>query len=210
MSKVYTFGYARVSTKEQSLDRQLTKFRELGIDKKRIFKDHESGKNFNRADYQKLRDTVREGDLIYFDALDRLGRDYDGIISEWKYFTRELKVDIVVLENSSLFDSRKYRPEVNAMGPVIEDVILSLLAWLADQERKKMLTRQAEGIVEARLKGVKFGRKKIEGDEKFIALHRSVIAGELSATKAWEALGWKKATWYRRVKELEDSLQTAP
>lgn len=199
---VFTFGYARVSTKEQNLDRQLDKFTALGIDSKRVYTDKQSGKNFERAAYQKLRAQVREGDLIYFDSLDRLGRDYDGIISEWKYLTREVKADIVVLDNESLFDSRKSRDEKNPMGKVIEDIILSLLAYLAEQERNKLLQRQKEGIAVALAKGVKFGAKKIETDDRFLALYKAVRAGDLPATEAWKTLGLTKATWYRRVNEL--------
>lgn len=205
---VYTFGYARVSTKDQHLDRQLIKFRELGIHKDRTFTDEQSGKSFDRKGYQKLRAQVREGDLIYFDALDRLGRDYDGIIAEWKYLTREVKCDIVVLENESLFDSRKYRVEVNAMGPVIEDIILALLAWLAAAERMKNQQRSEEGRAAARLRGVRFGAPKIEADEKFAAFYKLVKAGEMTATDAWTALGWKKATWYRRVGEQPKESET--
>lgn len=199
----YTFGYARVSTKEQNLDRQMIKFKELGIKIENIFKDMESGKNFDREGYQKLRAKLREGDLVYFDALDRLGRNYDGIISEWKYITREVKADIVVLENESLFDSRKYKDD---MGKVIEDIILSLLAYVADQERKKLLTRQKEGIAVARSKGIKFGRQRKEPDERFSAFYRAVKSGEMQATEAWKALGMTKPTWYRRVKEHEATM----
>lgn len=99
---------------------------------------------------------VRQGDVIYLDALDRLGRDYDGIIKEWKEITRDLGADIVVLENASLFDSRKFR-ETGDIGKLMEDQFLALLAYVAEQERKKMKQRQQEGIAVAKAKGVRFG-----------------------------------------------------
>ncbi len=101
------------------------------------FVDKLSGKDFNRPRYQAMRFMIKEGDLIYMDALDRLGRDYDGIISEWKHITRELKADIVCLDNETLFDSRKFRA-MGDLGEVMEDQFLSLLAFVAEQERKKI------------------------------------------------------------------------
>lgn len=201
----YVFGYARVSTKEQNLDRQLLKFEQLGIDMERhCFTDEESGKNFDRKGYQAMKQIVRPGDLIYFDALDRLGRNFDGIIDEWKHFTRELNVDIVVLENPELFDSRKFRQQGD-IGKMIEHMFLGLLAYVADQERKKMLQRQKEGIAVALAKGVKFGREKIEIDEAFEAAYAKWKAGEQSAADTWRSLGMTKATFYRRAKELKGS-----
>lgn len=129
-------GYGRVSAKDQNPERQLVKFRELGIDDRYIFVDKLSGKDFNRPRYQAMRFMIRGGDLVYLDALDRLGRDYDGIISEWKYITRELNADIVCLDNETLFDSRKFRT-MGDFGKVMEDQFLSLLAYVAEQERKK-------------------------------------------------------------------------
>lgn len=200
----YVFGYARVSTKEQNLDRQLAKFKELGIDEDRIYVDKQSGKNFDRADYQRLRAQLREGDLVYFDALDRLGRNYDGIIEEWKYITRTKQADIIVLENAALFDSRAFRRQGD-IGKLMEDLFLNLLAYVADQERKKLLQRSAEGIAAAREKGVKFGRPRVEADERFLHYYTAWKANEITATAAWKALGLVKATFYRRVKEHEST-----
>lgn len=137
-------GYARVSAKDQNPERQLKKFRELGIEERYIFIDKQSGKDFNRPQYQGMLLIIREGDLLYLDALDRLGRDYDGIIREWKYITRELNADIVVLENETLFDSRKFRT-MGDLGKLMEDQFLSLLSYVAEQERKKIsCVRQKE------------------------------------------------------------------
>jgi len=120
-------AYTRVSSKDQSLARQLETMRNLGIEDRFIFKDIASGKNFDRTGYKAMKAVLREGDVLYIDALDRLGRDYDMIISEWKYITREIKCDIVALDNSALFDSRKFK-EMGELGKLMEDQFLSLLA----------------------------------------------------------------------------------
>jgi DNA invertase Pin-like site-specific DNA recombinase len=167
-----------------------------------IFMDKQSGKDFNRPRYQAMRLMIREGDLIYLDALDRLGRDYDGIISEWKTITRELQADIVVLENETLFDSRKFR-NMGDFGKVMEDQFLSLLSYVAEQERKKNRQRQAEGIEVARKDGVKFGRPKKEIDMSFIRVYDQWRSGAITATAAMKLLEMKSNTFYRRVKEYE-------
>lgn len=195
-------GYGRVSAKDQNPERQLVKFRELGIEDRFIFVDKQSGKDFDRPRYQAMRLMIREGDLVYIDALDRLGRDYDGIISEWKYITREIGADIVCLDNETLFDSRKFKT-MGDFGKVMEDQFLSLLAYVAEQERKKNRLRQAEGIEVARADGVTFGRPKQEIDDKFVQAYKEWKAGTLTATAAMKQIGMKKPTFYRRVKEYE-------
>ncbi len=183
-------AYGRVSAKDQNPERQLVKFRELGVDERYIFVDKQSG-------------MIREGDLVYIDALDRLGRDYDGIITEWKYITREVSADIVCLDNETLFDSRKFKT-MGDFGKVMEDQFLSLLAYVAEQERKKNRQRQAEGIEVARGEGVVFGRPKQEIDRKFVETYREWKEGQITATDAMRRIGMKKPTFYRRVKEYEE------
>lgn len=195
-------GYARVSTKEQNPERQLKKFRELGIDERYIFIDKQSGKDFNRPQYQGMLLIIREGDLLYLDALDRLGRDYDGIIREWKYITRNLNADIVVLENETLFDSRKFR-SMGDLGKLMEDQFLSLLSYVAEQERRKNKQRQAEGIEVAKNNGVRFGRRKYEINEDFIQVYEMWKSGMITATEGMKRLNLKPNTFYRRVKEYE-------
>lgn len=151
------YGYIRVSTKEQNEQRQLHKMMERGVEARRIFVDKASGRHFDRPQYQLLRKILSKGDIVYIDALDRMGRNYDEVISEWKYITRELQADIVVLENETLFDSRKFR-DMGDMGRLMEDQFLSLLSYVADQERKKIRQRQAEGIAVARSQGKHLGR----------------------------------------------------
>uniref|UniRef100_UPI0005846758 recombinase family protein n=1 Tax=Paenibacillus sonchi TaxID=373687 RepID=UPI0005846758 len=190
-------AYGRVSTKEQNVERQLLKFRELGIEERFVFVDKQSGKNFDRPRYQAMRLMIRENDLVYVDALDRLGRDYDGIIAEWKYITREVGADIVCLDNETLFDSRKFKT-MGDFGKVMEDQFLSLLTYVAEQERKKNRLRQAEGIEVARTEGVMFGRPKHEIDNRFIEVYEAWKSGEFTATEAMGRIGMKKPTFYRR------------
>ncbi|MEK3721996.1 recombinase family protein [Paenibacillus sp. FSL H8-0034] len=199
------FGYVRVSAKDQNTERQLKKMHELKIEDRYIFVDKQSGKDFDRPRYQALRLMIREGDLVYLDALDRLGRDYDGIIREWKYITRDLNADIVVLENETLFDSRKFKT-MGDLGKLMEDQFLSLLSYVAEQERKKTKQRQAEGIVVALEKGVKFGRPKHEASEGFKGVYDEWKAGGVTAVAAMKKLDMKPNTFYRRVKEHEGTI----
>jgi DNA invertase Pin-like site-specific DNA recombinase len=160
-----------VSAKDQNPERQFVKFRELEVDERYIFIDKKSGKNFDRPGYQAMRLMIREGDLLYMDALDRLRRDYDGIIAEWKYITRELNADIICLDNEALFDSRKFKT-MGDIGKLLEDQFLRMLAYVAEQERMKNYNRQAESIEVARGNGVKFGRLKRSIDDQFILVYQ--------------------------------------
>jgi DNA invertase Pin-like site-specific DNA recombinase len=196
-------GYGRVSAKDQNPERQLVKFRELGIEDRFIFIDKKSGKDFDRPRYQAMRLMIREGDLVYVDALDRLGRDYDGIIREWKHITREVGADIVCLDNETLFDSRKFKT-MGDFGKVMEDQFLSLLAYVAEQERKKNRQRQAEGIEIARTEGVTFGRPRKEVDDRFLRVYREWKNGLITATEAMRLIDMKRTTFYRRVREVEE------
>lgn len=195
-------GYVRVSTKDQNADRQIKKMQELGIEERYTFVDKQSGQDFERPKYQAMKAVIRQGDLLYLDALDRLGRDYDGIIREWKQLTREIGADIVVLENETLFDSRKFKT-MGDLGKLLEDQFLSMLSYVAEQERKKNKQRQAEGIEIALEKGVKFGRPKQEISEQFKKVHKRWRAGELTAVAAMRELEMKPNTFYRRSAELE-------
>ena len=149
-----------------------------------------------------MKQVLREGDLLYLDALDRLGRNYDGIIDEWKELTRSLGVDIVVLEQESLFDSRRFR-EMGELGKLMEDQFLSLLSYVAEQERNKIRTRQREGINIAQRKGVRFGRPRVEMTEEFQEVVKRWRKGEVTAKEAMRICKMKPSTFYRRVEELK-------
>lgn len=204
MSK--TMGYCRVSSIDQNETRQVLKMKALNIELKYIFIDKQSGKDLNRPEYQLMRRFCEEGDLIYIDSLDRLGRNYDDIITEWKYLTRIVNADIICLDNETLFDSRKFK-SMGDIGKLMEDQFLSLLSYVAEQERKKIKQRQAEGIAIAKSQGKYKGRKKIEINYKFENIYTKWKNGEITAVKAMELLELKRNTFYRRVKEYEINLK---
>lgn len=206
-----TFGYIRVSTTDQNTARQEAKMKALGIDERDIYIDHASGKDFNRPQYQNMKSRLRAGDLVYVDALDRLGRNYEAIISEWKEITRKIQADIIVLENETLFDSRKFKAmnsEDSQLGSLMEDQFLSLLSYVADQERKKILKRQKEGIAAARKAGKHLGRPAINL-ETLSKEQREILetnfekwrAKEIKGVEFMEMLGLKKNTFYKSLQQ---------
>ncbi|HDR7689662.1 TPA: recombinase family protein [Bacillus toyonensis] len=205
------YGYIRVSTKDQNEQRQLHKMMERDVEARRIFVDKASGRHFDRPQYQLLRKVLSTGDIVYIDALDRMGRNYDEVISEWKYITRELQADIIVLENESLFDSRKFR-DMGDMGRLMEDQFLSLLSYVADQERKKIHQRQAEGISVAKSQGKHLGRPQLNlstlsQKQLFIIeeTHSKWKSGEITAVMFMDMLELKKNTFYKIMKEYEEA-----
>lgn len=151
------YGYARVSSKDQNLSRQLIELQKFGVEKQNIYEDKESGKNFNRTNYQKLRKKLKTGDLLVIKSIDRLGRNYEMIISEWTYITKKIKCDIVVLD-MSLLDTRI---ENNLIGRFVSDIVLQILSFVSENERNNIKQRQAEGIILAKQRGVKFGRPNL-------------------------------------------------
>lgn len=195
-------GYIRVSSKDQNEGKMLLKMRELGIDDQFIFVDKQSGNNFDRPQYQAMKQVINENDIVYIDALDRLGRGYDGIIHAWKHITKELNADIVILENETLFDSRNFKTR-NNVGKLMEDQFFSLLSYVAEQERKKIRQRQQEGIALAKAEGRAYGRRKVQIDDNFVAAYKQWKAGEITAVRAMTLSGMKKVTFYTRVKEYE-------
>ncbi|PFZ68141.1 recombinase [Bacillus toyonensis] len=206
------YGYIRVSTKDQNEQRQLHKMMERGVEARRIFVDKASGRHFDRPQYQLLRKILSTSDIVYIDALDRMGRNYDEVISEWKYITRELQADIVVLENETLFDSRKFR-EMGDMGRLMEDQFLSLLSYVADQERKKIHQRQAEGIAIAKSKGKHLGRPPLNLstlDQKQLYIIEGTFPKwknrEITSVQFMGLLELKKNTFYKILKEYEKHL----
>lgn len=200
------FAYVRVSTKDQNESRQVEKMRGLGIADSDMYIDKASGKNFDRPEYQALKRSLREGDLVYIDSLDRLGRDYDGIITEWKDITRNIKADVVILDNETLFDSRKFR-FMGDMGKLMEDQFLSLLSYVAETERKKIRTRQAEGIAAAKAQGKHVGRPKTnEIDDTFIKYYKQFKSRKITSARAIEKIGISRAGFFRLAKQYEESV----
>ncbi len=202
-------AYVRVSFKDQNEGRQVLKMKDLGVEERFIFIDKASGRNFDRPNYKVLKNFIREGDLIYFDSLDRLGRNYDGIIEEWKDITRNLKADIVVLDNEELFDSRKFR-NMGDLGKMLEDQFLSLLAYAAEQERKKIKQRQAEGIALAKSQGKALGRPQknysnLTNEKKFFIEknYNRWRAGDIKRIEFMNLLELQNITFYKVIREYE-------
>ena len=152
------YGYARVSTRDQNEQRQIIALEQYGVEKRNIFIDKQSGKDFNRSSYKKLIRTIKGGDAIIIKSIDRLGRNYDEILDEWRKITKVKKCDIVVID-MPLLDTRRSK---DLTGTLISDIVLQLLSYVAETERSFIRQRQAEGIAAAKEQGVKFGRKPIE------------------------------------------------
>lgn len=153
-------GYIRVSSKDQNEARQMEKMQVLGVPERYLFVEKQSGKDFDRPVYQSMCRMLRPGDLLYIDSVDRLGRNYEAVKDEWRRLTRDLGVDVVALDMPDLFDSRKFKAQGD-VGKLLEDQMLSLLAWVADQERQKIRARQKEGIAIAKREGKYKGRQPV-------------------------------------------------
>lgn len=197
--KIKKFGYIRISSKDQNEARQIESMKKAGIDDRDIFIDRQSGKDFERPQYQILKMMLREGDILYLHSLDRFGRNKEAILNEWNDITKEKGAHIVVLD-MPLLDTTKYQ---DSLGTFISDLVLQILSWLAEEERNKIRTRQREGIDIALDQGRPYGRPKIEIDDAFLEVYTSWRNYEITGTQAYKALGMSKSTFYKRVREYE-------
>ena len=193
-------GYARVSAKDQNELRQLIALREFGIKERNIYIDKQSGKDFNRPNYKRLLKRLRTGDTICILSIDRLGRNYDEIIEQWRVITKEKQADIVVLV-FPLLDTRARQNSGDLTGRFVADLVLQILAYAAQREREMIHQRQAEGIAAAKARGVRFGHEKIAMPPEFAALKAMWLRGEITCWAAGERLGISYQTFYRRAKE---------
>ena len=192
-----TYGLARVSSKDQNLERQIKALIENGCDERFIFIEKQSGKDFNREQYLVLKNALRENDLLVIKSIDRLGRNYNMIINEWRDITLNIKADIKVID-MPLLDTTKHK---DLLGNFISDLILQVLSYVAEQERTFIKQRQCEGINIAKSKGVKFGRKRIEYPSNWNEVISKWKKNEITARKSMELLGLKQTTFYRLVRE---------
>lgn len=176
-----TYGYARVSTQEQNLDRQLDALAAFGVEGDMIFTDKASGRDFERAEYRRLVDGLREGDVLVVKSIDRLGRNYDEILEEWRRITKGAGAQVVVLD-MPLLDTRKGKGDVT--GALISDIVLQLLSYVAQVERENIHQRQAEGIASAQARGVRFGRPKIPRPKTYKAAREAYLAGHITRAEA--------------------------
>ena len=193
------YGYVRVSTAQQHIDRQIDALLELGLDQSSIFIDYESGKDFNRRNYKKLIRRLKKDDLVIIKSIDRLGRDYNMIIEEWRLITKEKEADIMVID-MPLLDTRIEGK--NLVGKFISDIVLQVLSFVAQNERETMRVRQAEGIRTAKARGVKFGRPRINLPNNFEIVARQYLNKEITNKKACEILGMTRGSFFRYMKEL--------
>ena len=191
------YGYARVSTKEQNEQRQIIALEEFGLNLRQIFIDKQSGKNFERANYQRLTRRLKEGDTLVVKSIDRLGRNYNEILEQWRIITKEKGAAIVVLD-MPLLDTRKNR---DLTGTLIADIVLQLLSYVAQTEREFIRQRQAEGYAAARAAGRKMGRPRLARPPQWPEIYAAWQAGELTAKEAAQRLGIGRSTLYKLASE---------
>ena len=192
-----TYGYIRVSTKEQNEDRQLIAMREFGVAEENMILDKSSGKNFERPGYTRLMKKLKPGDTLAIKSIDRLGRNYEEILEQWRSITKDKQVAIVVLD-MPLLDTRQGR---DLTGVLIADIVLQLLSYVAQTEREFNRQRQAEGIAAAKAKGVHFGRRFKDRGERYEEIKAAWERGELSGRAAAKELGVAHGTFQRWCKE---------
>ena len=195
------YGYIRVSTREQNEDRQLIALREIGVPEKNIYLDKQSGKDFNRPQYKKLLRKLKKDDLLYIKSIDRLGRNYEEILEQWRVLTKEKGVDIVVLD-MPLLDTRRGK---DLMGTFLSDIVLQVLSFVAENERSNIRQRQAEGIAAAKAKGIKFGRPPKPLPDNFHSCYQRWKQGEITGTAAAKECGMPLATFRYRAELYENT-----
>lgn len=197
-----TYGYARVSTQEQNEARQLIALREAAVPERNIYMDKQSGKNFNRPAYQQMMKKLKRGDLLMIKSIDRLGRDYEEILEQWRIITKERQADIRVLD-MPLLDTSNHR---DLTGTLIADIVLQLLSYVAQSERENIRQRQAEGIAAAKARGVRFGRERLSPPPGFRKMARLWREGSISASAAAEKLDMSRDTFLRRAREYDSDI----
>lgn len=192
-----TFGYIRVSSTDQNEDRQLDALRGKAVPPRNIYMDKQSGKDFNRPQYRRMVRRLRRGDLLYILSIDRLGRNYEEIQRQWRMLTKEVGVDICVID-MPLLDTRSGK---DLMGTFIADLVLQILSFVAQSERENIRKRQEQGIAAAKARGVRFGRPAVETPEDFGALVEAWERHERSFADTIALCGMSEATFYRRLRE---------
>lgn len=197
-----TYGYIRVSSREQNDERQRIALKQAGVPRTRIYSDKQSGKDFDRPEYQCLLHILKEGDLLVVKSIDRLGRNYDDILEQWRLLTKERGVDVLVLD-MPLLDTRRGK---NLMGTFLADIVLQLLSFVAENERNTIRQRQAEGIAAAQTRGVRFGRPAKPLPENFATVCRQWQEGRLSCAAAARACDMPTSTFrYRALQLIEEN-----
>ncbi len=192
------YGYVRVSSIEQNEDRQVAALKKAGVSERHIFIDKQSGKDFHRANYEKLVSQIQEGDLLYILSIDRLGRNYAEIQNQWRVLTKEIGIDICVLD-MPLLDTRNGK---DLMGTFIADLVLQILSFAAENERENIRKRQVQGIEAAKKRGVRFGRPESKVPDNFKKIVKAWERGNIKLNEVLEKCQMSKSTFYRRLRDM--------
>lgn len=193
------YGYARVSSKDQNERRQLDALLDFGVQREKIYVDKQSGKDFNREKYKRLVQKMQKGDTLIIKSIDRLGRNYDEILEQWRILTKEKQIAIVVLD-MPLLDTGQAK---DLTGTLIADIVLQLLSYVAQTERELIRRRQAEGIAAAKARGVKFGRKAMAVPTAFEDCKNRWLQGQITSRQAAKMLQVSQSTFIRWSKRTE-------
>lgn len=197
------YGYVRVSTREQNEGRQMLALHQREVPEKNIYIDRQSGKDFDRPMYHRMLRKLQENDLIYVKSIDRLGRNYEEILEQWRFLTKEKKVDIVVID-MELLDTRRGK---DLMGTFLSDIVLQVLSFVAENERKNIRERQKEGIEAAKLRGVQFGRPRRDVPDDFIQICCRWRNGQILGKDAAKLCDMPLTTFYGRAREQIEVLK---
>ncbi len=195
------YGYMRVSSKDQNEDRQRIALLAMGVPEKNIYMDKQSGKDCERAQYKRLLRKLDEHSVLYIKSIDRLGRNYSDLNEQWRIITKEKKADIVVID-MPILDTRR---EKNLLGTFISDIVLTLLSYVAENERNNIKQRQAEGIAAAKARGVKFGRPSIPLPDNFYSVHKMWRDKKLTLKQAAKVCNLAESTFFDKARDFERS-----
>lgn len=194
------YGYIRVSSKDQKENRQQIALKVVGVELRNIYIDKQSGKDFNRPQYKKMLRKLKKDDLLYIKSIDRLGRNYEEILQQWRILTKEKGVDIVVLD-MPLLDTRRGK---DLMGTFLSDIVLQVLSFVAENERTNIKQRQAEGIAAAKAQGIKFGRPPLPLPDNFYEVHKAWRSKKITLKQAAEACNMPIGTFYGKARKFEN------
>ena len=195
------YGYIRVSSKDQKEDRQQIALKEVGVERQNVYVDKQSGKDFNRPQYKKMLRKLKKDDLLYIKSIDRLGRNYEEILQQWRILTKEKGVDIVVLD-MPLLDTRRGK---DLMGTLLSDIVLQVLSFVAENERTNIKQRQAEGIAAAKAQGIKFGRPPLPLPDNFYEVHKAWRSKRITLKQAAAACNMPVGTFYGKARKFENA-----
>ncbi len=198
------YGYIRVSSRDQNEDRQLIALQELSVPDKNIFLDKQSGKDFNRPQYRRMVQKLKKDDILYMKSIDRLGRNYGEILEQWRFLTKEIGIDIVVVD-MPLLDTRRGK---DLMGTFLSDIVLQVLSFVAENERINIRKRQAEGIAAAKARGVKFGRPALPYPDNFQEIYLEWKEKKITLQQAASACEMPVGTFYGKARKYQDSVCT--